>query len=62
MDADRRRDVGLFRYALVRELEAMRNTLQHLVHCCHGDERPDCPILDELAAEPGTLPVQAARH
>ena len=30
------------------EMEAMRRTLQHLVHCCHGDERPDCPILDEL--------------
>ena len=37
------------------EMEAMRRTLQHLVHCCHGDERPDCPILDELghaAAQP----------
>ena len=32
------------------EMEAMRRTLQHLVHCCHGDERPDCPILDELSA------------
>jgi MerR family copper efflux transcriptional regulator len=37
------------------EMEAMRRTLQHLVHCCHGDERPDCPILDELGAA-------AARH
>lgn len=32
------------------EMEAMRRTLQHLVHCCRGDERPDCPILDELSA------------
>ena len=32
------------------EIEAMRRTLQHLVQCCHGDDRPDCPILDELAA------------
>ena len=32
------------------EMEAMRRALQHLVHCCHGDDRPDCPILDELAA------------
>ncbi|HEY1226498.1 MAG TPA: Cu(I)-responsive transcriptional regulator [Ramlibacter sp.] len=32
------------------EMEGMRRTLQHLVHCCHGDERPDCPILDELSA------------
>jgi len=30
------------------EMAAMRRTLQHLVSCCHGDERPDCPILDEL--------------
>lgn len=30
------------------EMEQMRRTLQHLVHCCHGDDRPDCPILDEL--------------
>lgn len=31
------------------ELSAMRATLQHLVQGCHGDDRPDCPILDELA-------------
>ncbi len=33
----------------VRELQAMRATLQKLVHDCHGDERPDCPILEEMA-------------
>jgi len=32
------------------ELRAMKATLTHLVHCCHGDERPDCPILTELAS------------
>ena len=32
------------------ELEAMRTTLRHLAECCHGDQRPDCPILEELAA------------
>ena len=31
-------------------MEAMKRTLKHLAHCCHGDERPDCPIIDELAA------------
>jgi len=31
------------------ELLAMRATLAHLVHCCHGDERPECPILENLA-------------
>jgi Cu(I)-responsive transcriptional regulator len=30
------------------QMEAMRKSLQHLVHCCHGNDRPDCPILDEL--------------
>jgi Cu(I)-responsive transcriptional regulator len=35
--------------AKMAEMAAMRKTLQHLVHCCSGDERPDCPILDELA-------------
>ena len=30
-------------------MQSMRNTLAHLVHCCQGDARPDCPILDDLA-------------
>ena len=33
----------------IAQMQAMQRTLQHLIHCCHGDERPDCPILDELA-------------
>ena len=33
-----------------QELLAMKATLQHLVRCCHGDQRPDCPILDVLAS------------
>lgn len=33
----------------IAELQAMRRTLEHLVHDCHGDARPDCPILDDLA-------------
>lgn len=36
----------------IAELSAMQRTLKHLVHCCHGDQRPDCPILDELG-QPG---------
>ena len=36
--------------AKIRELQQMRATLEHLVHNCHGDSRPDCPILDELSA------------
>ncbi|NUZ08425.1 Cu(I)-responsive transcriptional regulator [Piscinibacter koreensis] len=39
--------------AKLQELHAMRATLEHLVHCCHGDDRPDCPIIENLAdAEP----------
>jgi Cu(I)-responsive transcriptional regulator len=33
----------------LRELGEMRRTLEQLVERCHGDDRPDCPILDELA-------------
>jgi MerR family transcriptional regulator, copper efflux regulator len=31
------------------ELRSMRRTLVDLMERCHGDERPDCPILDDLA-------------
>lgn len=32
----------------IKEMESMRKTLAHLVHSCHGDDRPDCPILEDL--------------
>ena len=32
------------------ELDAMRRTLERLASDCHGDERPDCPILHDLEA------------
>ena len=32
------------------EMSALAATLHHLVHACHGDDRPDCPILDDFAA------------
>ena len=35
----------------IAELAGLRKTLQHLVHNCHGDERPECPIIDELAGD-----------
>jgi len=31
-----------------RSLQAMAASLRHLAEHCHGDDRPDCPILDEL--------------
>jgi DNA-binding transcriptional MerR regulator len=44
----RARDLG-FSLDRIRTLQSIRDQLQHLAHCCHGDSRPDCPILDELA-------------
>ena len=35
------------------QLQQMRDTLAHLVHACHGDDRPDCPILSDLACKAG---------
>ncbi len=50
------RQVKALAEAHIRELEqkaaellAMKSALEHLVHCCHGDDRPECPILDGLA-------------
>ena len=37
------------------ELKAMADTLRHLATHCHGDHRPDCPILADFAA---TTPTQ----
>lgn len=37
----------------IAALSAMRRTLAHLVSCCAGDDRPDCPILDDLAGTGG---------
>lgn len=36
----------------IAAMQGMHSTLSHLVHCCHGDARPDCPILDDLARMP----------
>lgn len=33
------------------QLRSMRDTLQQLAEQCHGDDRPDCPILDGLAGD-----------
>ena len=46
----------------MEELKSMRRTLTHLIERCHGDDRPDCPIIDELARPNGDAPaVQAGR-
>lgn len=35
----------------IDELQALKSTLETLVTRCHGDDRPDCPILDDLAGQ-----------
>lgn len=35
--------------ARIQEMQAMADTLRHLAHACAGDDRPDCPILEDLA-------------
>jgi DNA-binding transcriptional MerR regulator len=32
----------------IREMQEMRAVLEHLVQSCAGDDRPECPILDNL--------------
>lgn len=34
----------------IAEMQSMQRTLERLAKHCHGDARPDCPILDDLAA------------
>ena len=42
----------------IAEMQAMQRTLQDLARRCHGDDRPDCPILEDLAntPQPGQAP------
>jgi Cu(I)-responsive transcriptional regulator len=35
----------------IAEMQAMAKTLGTLMRACHGDERPDCPILEDLAKD-----------
>ena len=35
------------------ELTALRDQLAHLAQSCHGDHRPDCPILDAFSTRDG---------
>ena len=39
----------------IEEMSAMKRTLERLADCCHGDHRPDCPILEELGSPPVEL-------
>lgn len=46
----------------IKEMESMRKTLRHLIHCCRGDDRPDCPILEDLEGLSGTAEQPARAH
>jgi MerR family copper efflux transcriptional regulator len=46
----------------LHELQAVKATLEHLVHCCHGDDRPDCPILETLSHEHPVAPTGTKRN
>ena len=49
----------------IEEMQSMRKTLSHLIHCCQGDHRPACPILEDLGrfapSAPRTPKDQATR-
>ncbi|MDO8278190.1 MAG: Cu(I)-responsive transcriptional regulator [Burkholderiaceae bacterium] len=34
----------------IEAMQAMQRSLKQLIHCCQGNDRPDCPILDDLAS------------
>jgi MerR family transcriptional regulator, copper efflux regulator len=44
----------------LRSLQAMIDTLRDLSDHCHGDEQPDCPIIEDFAS--ADAPVLARRH
>ncbi|MEE4283040.1 MAG: Cu(I)-responsive transcriptional regulator [Pseudomonadales bacterium] len=39
----------------VKELKSLRSTLKQLADHCHGDGRPDCPIINDIAGLPEVL-------
>jgi Cu(I)-responsive transcriptional regulator len=43
----------------IAALREMRDTLRHLVACCDGDHRPDCPIIKSLE---GAVPLPEHHH
>lgn len=46
----------------IEAMQAMQRTLSGLLDHCHGDDRPDCPILDDLAGAPAPAPAPASAH
>lgn len=48
--------------ARIAELQDMKHTLEHLAHHCHGDDRPDCPILEGLEKKPTASAAPSAHR
>lgn len=44
--------------ARISEMQAMADSLRKLAASCHGDDRPDCPILEDLAGHAGHVGCQ----
>ncbi len=48
--------------ARIEAMQEMQRTLTHLITGCHGDERPECPILDDLAGQAREVPKDRRAH
>jgi Cu(I)-responsive transcriptional regulator len=48
--------------ARIEAMQEMQRTLTHLITGCHGDERPECPILDDLAGQAREVPKDRRVH
>ena len=46
----------------IAEMAAMCEALEDLARTCHGDRRPECPILDDLEAGGAGAPARTGRH
>lgn len=46
----------------MRELRDMSKTLRHLAEHCHGDGRPDCPIIESLSSGQAATPACASKR
>lgn len=42
--------------AKISQLQVIRDSLHQLTQCCHGDDLPDCPIIDRLIKGKETNP------
>lgn len=47
--------------AKIAELQAMAQTLEHLATHCHGNDRPDCPIIEDLSEPTAEAADQRSR-